>query len=103
MLELPGRDEVDIFIDNQATIVSLTKPECISKTAYNCRLKLMELGKRHKTRLHWVRAHAGHALNEKVDELAKLGTESDKFNQVYRPKTDYNRDLLQKAQVKWED
>ena len=41
ILESQSNDEVDIFIDNRATIISLSKPECKSKTAYNCRLKLI--------------------------------------------------------------
>ena len=28
---------------------------------------------RHKVRWHWVRGHAGHALNERADELAREG------------------------------
>ena len=82
---------MNIFIDNQATILSLTKPECTRKTTYNCRQKLIELGTRRHVRLHWVKAHAGHELNERADKLAKLGTVSDNRFFVPRPKSDYGR------------
>ena len=73
LLALPGAENVDIYIDNQATILSLTKPECKSKTAYTCRLELIELGSTRQVKLHWVRAHVGHELNEMADKLAKSG------------------------------
>ena len=55
LLELPGSDDIDIYIDNQAAITSLTKPECKMKSTYYCRLKLIELGHTRKVRLHWVK------------------------------------------------
>ncbi len=33
--------------------------------------KLLELTKRHEVEWHWVRGHAGHAENERCDELAR--------------------------------
>lgn len=30
---------------------------------------------RHKVKWHWVKGHAGHALNERADQLANLGIE----------------------------
>ena len=94
LLELPGREDINIYIDNQATITSLTKPECKMKTTHYCRLKLIELGRIRKVRLRWVKAHAGHELNEKADELAKKGTESNRRFEVCRPKADFQSCLL---------
>ena len=34
---------------------------------------LDEARKRHKVIWHWVKGHAGHAENERADELARLG------------------------------
>ncbi len=33
---------------------------------------------RHKVNWHWIKGHAGHAENEKADELARLGMEDYK-------------------------
>ena len=61
-------------MDNQAAILSLTKPECDPITVYRRRESLTQLCRRHKVVINWVQAHAGFDLNEKVDKLAKLGT-----------------------------
>ena len=54
-------------------------------------------------KLHWIKTHAGHALNKKADELAKLGTRSQTRFYVNRPTKNYNTELLKTAQAKWED
>jgi len=40
---------------------------------------LDEAVSRHKVNWHWVKGHAGHAENEKADELARLGMEDYKI------------------------
>jgi len=37
---------------------------------------LDEAASRHKVQWHWVRGHAGHAENERADELARQGLEA---------------------------
>ena len=37
--------------------------------------RLDELSQKHELRWHWVKGHAGHAGNERADELANLGVE----------------------------
>ena len=37
---------------------------------------LDELAQQHQIRWHWVKGHAGHAGNERADELANRGVES---------------------------
>ena len=39
---------------------------------------LDEAVSRHKVNWHWIKGHAGHAENEKADELARLGMEEYK-------------------------
>ena len=39
---------------------------------------LDEAVSRHKVNWHWIKGHAGHAENEKADELARLGMEAYK-------------------------
>ena len=82
---LPGNEDINFYVDNQAAILSLTKPECDSTTVYRCRESLTQLCRRHKVVINWVQAHAGFDLNEKVDKLAKLGTQSDNAHIVPRP------------------
>lgn len=55
------------------------------KTANKKPVKNVELWKaldeavsRHKVNWHWIKGHAGHAENEKADELARLGMEDFK-------------------------
>ncbi len=38
--------------------------------------RLLELTRRHQVRWHWVRGHAGHAENERCDELARAAIKS---------------------------
>ena len=40
--------------------------------------RLHEANSRHKVHWHWVKGHAGHAENERVDGLARLAAESFK-------------------------
>ncbi|MGE0108660.1 MAG: ribonuclease HI [Bdellovibrionales bacterium] len=37
--------------------------------------RLITLMEKHDVQLHWVKGHAGHAENERVDELARRGAE----------------------------
>ena len=48
--------------------------------------------------INWVQAHAGFDLNEKVDKLAKLGTQSDNAHIVPRPLKDIKREICKKKQ-----
>ncbi len=38
-------------------------------------MALDEIAKKHEIHWHWVRGHSGHALNERVDQLAKQALE----------------------------
>ena len=39
--------------------------------------RLLELTENHEMRYHWVRGHAGHAENERCDELATTAADGD--------------------------
>ena len=76
---------VDIYTDSQYLrdcIMSWIKKWKANgwRTADKKPVKNVDLWKRldaalaqHKVRWHWVRGHAGHALNERADELARNG------------------------------
>jgi len=42
---------------------------------------------RHKVKWHWVKGHAGHAENERADELARMGMAPFKKNGSFAPPT----------------
>lgn len=44
--------------------------------------RLIEAKKTHDMTLHWVKGHAGHAENERVDELARQGTEENRGKKI---------------------
>ena len=77
---------VHFFIDSQGAIKAIIKPACSSRTVLACRQLLETLADSgREVVLHWVKAHAGHPLNEQADELAKKGTAS--ANVVRVPRT----------------
>ena len=78
--------ETHFFVDSQAAILALAHIECNSATVYRCKRSIEALQRKGKeVTLHWVKAHAGHTLNEKVDEAAKLGTVEEQIYAVPIP------------------
>ena len=79
---LKERCDVTLFSDSEYVINSLAKQWAHAWRAKGWRRKggavpnwdlwhrLLELYDHHKVRLEWVRGHAGHAENERCDELA---------------------------------
>ena len=56
LVTLEGTEDINLFIDNQAVILSLTNQDCTSRTVYNCRGKLTQLTETWKVTLYWVHA-----------------------------------------------
>ena len=70
------RDQrIVIKVDSKAALLALKANYISSKTVEDCLLNLNRLGARNKVILQWIKAHVGHAGNEKADQLAKKGAE----------------------------
>ena len=67
-------DPITFFIDSQAAILALVGHTFTSRTVKECFDVICKLANTHTVTLSWVKAHAGHELNELADEQAKLGT-----------------------------
>lgn len=77
--------EVDIYTDSQYVMKGMTEwlsgwkkrgwQTADKKPVKNVDLwqRLDEAAARHTVRWHWVKGHAGHAENERADELARRG------------------------------
>lgn len=81
--------EVDLYSDSKYIIDAVTKGWAVKwkennwiksdkKKALNSDLweQLLELLKIHKVNFFWVKGHAGHAENERCDQLAVIGSKS---------------------------
>ncbi|XP_059091313.1 uncharacterized protein LOC131886882 [Tigriopus californicus] len=94
---------IDFYIDSQAAIKAIGKISSISKVVEECINTLNSLGVNNMVMLHWIKAHVGHDLNEKVDALAKLGSTEGPYKQLPRPTTVHAiafRDILMD---KWQE
>ena len=75
MKDISGKD-ISFFIDSQATIRAVGSYNIRSKLVKSCREFLKKLASQNKLRLCWVPGHEGHEGNERADELAREGSES---------------------------
>ncbi|MEY2867001.1 MAG: hypothetical protein RIQ43_1027 [Pseudomonadota bacterium] len=81
---------VDLYTDSQYVQKGITEwlPGWIKRGWKNAKgepvknqdlwQRLHEANSRHKVQWHWVKGHAGHAENERVDGLARLAAETFK-------------------------
>ena len=65
-----------IFSDSQAALKALDAYKCTSKIVWECILTLRQLCQTNSVNLYWVPGHCGIGGNEKADELAKQGSNS---------------------------
>jgi len=68
--------DVNIYVDSQSTLRALESEEPVSGLVQECFHALQGLARRTRVRLIWIPAHSGYSGNERVDELAKLATET---------------------------
>ncbi|XP_043474446.1 uncharacterized protein LOC122506376 [Leptopilina heterotoma] len=67
---------ISICVDSQAALGALKNPTIESKLVWECRSVLDELGSANRLSLIWVPGHSGIKGNERVDVLAKTGSET---------------------------
>ena len=75
-VHLDGLDDLNsviIYSDSKRALASLCRVRTMSKTVENCREALRSLANHCSLELRWVKAHAGHSLNELADWMAKKG------------------------------
>lgn len=65
-----------IFSDSQAALNALSAYKCTSKLVWECILSLRQLCESNSVNLYWVPGHCGIEGNEKADDLAKRGSNS---------------------------
>ena len=71
----PLQTPVNIYIDCLSAIQALTSEEPQFQLVRECAGALNDLGQMGPLTLHWIPAHEGYSGNERVDCLAKEGTE----------------------------
>jgi ribonuclease HI len=76
LVDYKGQD-VTVLTDSLSGLQSLTKITINNKSVINCHGAISELAKSNTVTVMWVAGHEGHWGNEKADELAKIGTESE--------------------------
>lgn len=75
--ELQGRNSrgnIGIFIDSQATLLSLDSCKTTSVLVGQCKNELSRLSRLSNITLVWIPAHRDHYGNERADELARMGS-----------------------------
>ena len=100
--ELPPYPIV-LHVDSKPALQAVTKPECVSRTVRTCREAITSLVRRQSVSFRWVKAHAGHALNELADDLAKAGTQSDHLVSVPLPWKRVRRHLRELTLCAWRE
>lgn len=65
---------IAICTDSRAALLALDGCQFTSLTAWNCKRRIDELGKRNILTLWWVPGHEGIKGNERADRLARIGT-----------------------------
>ena len=80
--DLGIRGKVSLHSDSLSSIQALQKQDVLSLQCYRTHLAVKRFSAKADLRIHWIKAHVGHPGNERADELAKAGLQSDNFSDV---------------------
>jgi ribonuclease HI len=69
-----GIEAIDVISDSRSSLQALQRNCTTSNNIKNCKITLDTLHTKIPIRLHWIKAHQGHAGNELADLRAKHGT-----------------------------
>lgn len=104
-----SKSDITIFIDSQAAIKAIESRNIRSEVVSRCRQELQVLNEQHLLKLCWVPGHNNILGNEKADELARNGSNTDidmVDNRVKIPLAIYKQKVTDKFQklmiVRWE-
>jgi ribonuclease HI len=79
--------DIIVLTDSLSGLQSLTKLTINNKSVTDCHRAISELARHNTVTVMWVAGHEGHWGNEKADELAKIGTESEEVCKGHLPQS----------------
>ena len=71
--------KIDFYVDNQASLQSVSALSCTLNTANEARKSLISLGLKNTVKLTWVQSHKGTEGNEVADKAARDATNCEIF------------------------
>ena len=97
-----NEDVTNIYVDSQAALMALDNRIVNQETVRNCIGVLNRLGLTRQVVLHWIKAHVGHAGNERADLLAKQGTEGGDRTDLPIPVSHFKATVKTAVYEKWD-